>query len=159
MVDMSFGDSEDVLDGLALNMEKYADNFPKQLDIAMAAAAELVRQKLVEITPKRTGFTAEAWVVIPMGIGEFVITNSNEPIASFLSEGTSPHPIDPVSARVLHWVSINAEGAAGDVFAMHVDHPGTQPLNLEDVAMLEVEPMIDDLIDAADDAAAREAGL
>jgi hypothetical protein len=37
--------------------------------------------------------------------------------APFVIEGTQPHPIYPKNARALHW---------DDVFALHVNHPGTQ---------------------------------
>src|ERR1019366_5088580 len=43
-------------------------------------------------------------------------------LPGLIIRGTSPHSIDPVTASVLHWV-----GADGDVFARHVDHPGTAP--------------------------------
>lgn len=46
------------------------------------------------------------------------------PIAQFVIRGTAPHPIDPVYAKMLHWVDL---GTGDDVFAHHVDHPGTQP--------------------------------
>ena len=42
--------------------------------------------------------------------------------ASWVEEGTKAHPIDPVNARVLHWV----DGGAHH-FAHHVDHPGGKP--------------------------------
>jgi hypothetical protein len=44
--------------------------------------------------------------------------------ATYVSYGTGPHPIDPVHARVLHWVD---KKSGTEVFAMHVDHPGTRP--------------------------------
>jgi hypothetical protein len=53
---------------------------------------------------------------------EIVSTDSRGPIAAYVIRGTEPHPIDPVTASVLHWV-----GPDGDVFASHVEHPGTQP--------------------------------
>jgi hypothetical protein len=43
-------------------------------------------------------------------------------VLGYLTKGTDPHPIDPVVANVLHWVS-----GGQDFFASHVDHPGTQP--------------------------------
>ena len=53
---------------------------------------------------------------------EVVSTDQRGPIAAYVIRGTRPHPIDPVNASVLHWV-----GPDGDVFARHVDHPGTDP--------------------------------
>lgn len=45
------------------------------------------------------------------------------PIAAYVTRGTVPHPIDPVNARFLHFFA--ADGT--EVFATHVDHPGTAP--------------------------------
>ena len=53
---------------------------------------------------------------------EIISTDERGPIAKYVIRGTRPHPIDPVNASMLHWV-----GDAGDVFAGHVDHPGTDP--------------------------------
>ena len=44
-------------------------------------------------------------------------------LPGLIIRGTSPHGIDPVSASVLAFI-----GSGGDqVFARHVDHPGTAP--------------------------------
>ena len=44
------------------------------------------------------------------------------PIGAYVTRGTSWHPIDPVNGEFLHFF------VGGDeVFARHVDHPGTQP--------------------------------
>lgn len=57
------------------------------------------------------------------GVFRVISTDNRGPIARFVIRGTAPHPIDPVNARMLHWV-----GPGGvDVFAHHVDHPGTAP--------------------------------
>ena len=53
---------------------------------------------------------------------EIISTDQRGPIATYVIRGTRPHPIDPVNATVLHWV-----GPEGDVFARHVEHPGTAP--------------------------------
>lgn len=45
------------------------------------------------------------------------------PLARFIIRGTQPHPIDPLGPYPLHWIG----GGGEDVFAMHVDHPGTAP--------------------------------
>lgn len=51
-----------------------------------------------------------------------ILIKSNVPQARFVTQGTKPHDIYPVNARVLHW-----EDSFGDHFAMHVWHPGTKP--------------------------------
>ena len=45
------------------------------------------------------------------------------PLARYVILGTQPHPIDPLGPWPLHWL----DAGGGDVFAWHVDHPGTQP--------------------------------
>lgn len=56
---------------------------------------------------------------IESGAGRVSMTwTSAVPYAPFVIEGTSPHPIYPVNVRALHW---------DDVFAAHVNHPGTKP--------------------------------
>jgi hypothetical protein len=56
---------------------------------------------------------------IESGGGKVSMTwTSDVPYAGFVIEGTQPHPIYPVNVRALHW---------DDVFAAHVNHPGTKP--------------------------------
>ena len=148
MVELEIDDLD--LEKEAESMERLAERLPIQLDIAMHAAAELIRDKLEEITPKDTGLTAISWVVVPIDRGVYVITNTNDPIATFLSEGTAPHEI---FGNPLHWVDLDT---GEDRFAMHVHHPGTRALYLEDSAMLACEPEIQALEDAAMEAAERE---
>ncbi len=45
------------------------------------------------------------------------------PIARYVILGTQAHPIDPLGPWPLHWL----DAGGGDVFAWHVDHPGTSP--------------------------------
>jgi len=131
-------------------MERLAERLPINLDIAARTGAEILRQWLEDNTPQRTGLTSISWVVIPLDIGEYVITNTNDPIATFLSGGTAPHEI---FGNPLHWVDFET---GEDRFATHVHHPGTAPLNLEERALQETEAEIDALWDAAIDAAERE---
>lgn len=56
---------------------------------------------------------------IEAGAGRVSMTwTSDVPSVGFVIEGTQPHPIYPVNVRALHW---------DDVFAAHVNHPGTKP--------------------------------
>lgn len=56
---------------------------------------------------------------IESGGGRVSMTwSSDVPYAPFVIEGTAPHPIYPKNVRALHW---------DDVFALHVQHPGTKP--------------------------------
>jgi hypothetical protein len=53
---------------------------------------------------------------------EIVSTDARGPIARFVIRGTQAHPIEPVSARALHFFVDGDE-----VFTKHVEHPGTSP--------------------------------
>lgn len=56
---------------------------------------------------------------IKTGAGRVSMTwTSDVPYAEFVIAGTAPHPIYPKNVRALHF---------DDVFAAHVDHPGTKP--------------------------------
>lgn len=57
------------------------------------------------------------------GALEIVSTDNRGPVARWVIRGTRPHSIDPVRARALHWIGSDGR----DVFARHVDHPGTAP--------------------------------
>ena len=149
MVDLSIESKE--FDSLPDDLEDFADVLPEKTDLAMRLGAERVREILEEITPKRTGFTAAAWTVIPVDVGQFVIINANEPIATFLSEGTAPHDIFPVNAQALHWTD-----ESGEHFAAYVHHPGTEPLNLEETALQMAEPDLEELLDNAENEAWEE---
>jgi len=48
-------------------------------------------------------------------------SDARGPIAAYVTRGTAPHGIDPVYASVLHFFA----GDGTEVFASHVDHPGT----------------------------------
>ena len=57
------------------------------------------------------------------GTLQLVSMDYRGPIARYVVRGTRPHPIDPVNADFLHWTGDGGE----DVYAKHVDHPGTAP--------------------------------
>jgi hypothetical protein len=152
MVEIEIDSSE--FDSLPEDLTNFSEILPEKTDLAMRLGAERVREILEEITPKRTGFTASAWTVIAVDVGEFVILNANEPIATFLSEGTAPHDIFPVSAQALHWMD-----ETGEHFAAYVHHPGTEPLNLEETALAMAEPDVQQYLDEAEEEAWDEAML
>jgi hypothetical protein len=148
MVEMEI---ETDLDNLSGGLENFSKNLPDKIEAAMEFAAERIKDILEEITTKRTGFTAEAWTVIPVNPGEFVILNANEPVATFLSEGTAPHDIFPLTGQALHWTD-----ETGEHFAAYVHHPGTEGLQLEETALAMAEGYIDEVLDAAEDEAWEE---
>lgn len=56
---------------------------------------------------------------IETGAGSLTLTwTTDVDYAPYVIEGTAPHPIYPRNARALHF---------DDVFALHVNHPGTKP--------------------------------
>ena len=62
--------------------------------------------------------------LVPGGrAGVVVQVGSDDPIALLHHEGTSPHVIEPVRAKVLRFPT----GDGGVVFALRVNHPGTAP--------------------------------
>lgn len=60
----------------------------------------------------------------PNHMGPGMRVGSESPIALLHHEGTRPHTIVPRVARVLRFTP---KGGSGFVFAMRVQHPGTQP--------------------------------
>jgi hypothetical protein len=88
-------------------------------------AGEILADALAEAAPVgETGELAASMNYrVNSGRLEVGSADARGPIAAYVTRGTKPHPIDPVNADALHWV--DAGGA--DVFAKHVDHPGTAP--------------------------------
>jgi hypothetical protein len=77
-------------------------------------------------------------------VWELFITNSNEPVATFLSEGTITHWVEPVTAQALHWT----EGGV-DFFSKGHMVSGITPHFIEWNALRDTE---DDLIALLDEA-------
>ena len=98
-------------------------------DTAWAAFKEEAAPRLVDemeaASPVDTGQLAASHSARDGDGGrlEVVSTDDRGPIAMYSIRGTRAHPIDPLGPWPLHWVGPGAE----DVFAMHVDHPGTSP--------------------------------
>lgn len=49
------------------------------------------------------------------------VFTANVPYIGYVLDGTRPHLISAKAARALHW-----QGTDGDMFARHVNHPGTK---------------------------------
>lgn len=75
------------------------------------------------LAPRVTGELARSIRVYPiqLGVNPSAYVEANAPYALFVHEGTGPHPIDPVNARVLRFPA----KSGFIVFTPHVDHPGT----------------------------------
>jgi hypothetical protein len=124
----------------------------EQMGPALEQAANVIRQWLVYYTPTRTGRTAASWSVIAVDRDDYYITNTNEPIITYLTEGTAPHYIAPVQAQALHWVE-NGQ----DYFSMGHMVSGIVGVDIEEQALVASEPELDNLFDMAVDAATRDA--
>jgi hypothetical protein len=62
---------------------------------------------------------ADSIITVKVGPASWQVV-AESPHALFVHEGTRPHPIDVVRAKVLMDVE------TGEVFGVHVDHPGTE---------------------------------
>lgn len=137
-------DAGPVFDIFADEVDAVRERLGKVIDEKMVDVVEKLRELLRDLTPKRTGFTAESWTVLHVGEGEFFITNSNEPVITFLLEGTNPHdiPREPMPpGRWLHWF----DDFGGEHFAKQVHHPGTEAQPIIEEALAEID---DDIAEA-----------
>lgn len=92
----------------------------------MIVVGEKVKLEAIRIAPKRTGNMANHIVkrIATIGVHASVLVGvENVKYAYWVHEGSQPHDIYPVNARVLAWQS----DAGDSVFAMHVHHPGNKP--------------------------------
>lgn len=99
-----------------------ADDFQRRYEAAVRAAAPLLARSLTGTAPTRTGALRRAITVRPSGLRAAV--DVNVPYATFLTEGTRPHPIVARRASVLRFFW----GRIGKVvYFRRVNHPGTKP--------------------------------
>jgi hypothetical protein len=140
-------------DSLPDDIVQYGNQLIRNVDAVMEYWARQIRDWLEWMTPKgETGITAASWIVVPTGSpGEFFITNTNEPIATYLTMGTSAHWVGPVFARALHWVD-----ETGDHFSMGHWVRGIIGYDFVTEVLDMLQPDIDADIAAAEEAAWRE---
>jgi len=131
--------------GVEKQMKDFDDALKETIQDALDDYCEVLLKKLYEVTPKDTGETAASWEVIPVAMWDFFISNSNEPIATFLSEGTVDHWVAPVTAKALHWT-------VGGVSYFSKGHMvrGIQAMHLEQLAMDWTQPALEQLMDEAE---------
>lgn len=151
-IDDDFGDVDGAL-------QRWGQKLFDNLDEGIAGLGEMIRQRLEDVTneffPGGTGATAAAWTVISLGMGDFYITNSNEPVITFITQGTAAHWVFPTVAKALHWI----DESGRDRFSMGHEVRGIIGVDIEGIVMQEMDPFIENLMDAAIDAADREAGF
>jgi hypothetical protein len=88
---------------IAEELEAYKDALNSRIQEALDKYSIILLDRLADLTPiGETGETASSWEVFS-STWQIFITNSNEPVATFLSEGTVGHWIEPVTAQALHW--------------------------------------------------------
>lgn len=106
--------------------------------------AQALQTELQNRAPRNTGAYADAihTQMTARSGGTSVQALAPDPLSTFITQGTKAHEIVPVNARALHW-----SGPAGEIFAMHVNHPGTKP-----------NPFHTEAAQAALDAARRDMG-
>lgn len=144
-------DSEEAFASMELEDLNFSGALMDEIYASLPYAADIILEKLVEFTPVRTGLTAASWQVVAVDRGEYFITNSNEPVITFLTEGTAEHRVEPVSAQALHWTD-----DSGEYFSKGHTVAGIVGTDIEGLAMNEAEPELDQLWDAAVDAAMQE---
>jgi hypothetical protein len=151
MVDVDFDPGES-FEQMEYDELEFHERLQEELDIVLTQAAEIIRGWLQDYTPRRTSLTATSWYVVAFDRNDYYITNTNEPIITFLTEGTRPHIIASHGGHPLHWV----DEEKGDMFALWVYHPGTEGIDIVGQALDAAEPELDQLWDMAIDAANRE---
>lgn len=162
MVEMQFGDDDDLRAMLEVEQKlvNYGNTLSQELDAALDYLADKIKEVLETTTwqlwPHGSGLTASSWTVIPLGMGDFYITNSNEPTITYLTEGTAAHWIQPVSAKALRWY----DEYTGQIhFSMGHQVRGIVGMDVEAIVMTTMDTYIDQVLDSCIDAADREFGF
>lgn len=155
MVDVEL--DTDQFAGLEYFFDDWSEAWRDEMGATLATAAEVLRGWLEDYTPRgKTGTTATSWRVIAFDRDNYEIMNTNEPIITFLTEGTRAHPIfaHPLSGW-LHWT----DDDGFDHFAHYVHHPGTAPIDIVGQALEAADSELNALWDAAEESADRDVGF
>ena len=90
--------------------------------------------------PTKTGGTRDSLSVETSATAEgSELKLMGSQIAAYIIGGTRAHTIVPNTASVLHWM-----GSGGnDMFAMSVNHPGTQPNDFRRPVVDELKPLLE----------------
>jgi hypothetical protein len=139
-------------DELPDDLENWGNALMPNIYVAMDQLANELKEWLEYLTWKDSGLTAASWVVIPIDIGQFFITNTNEPVITFITQGTAAHFVAPVFAEALHWVD-----ETGEHFSKGHWVSGIVGEDFESEALEAMEDRIEELLQAAFDATDRAA--
>jgi hypothetical protein len=149
---------------MAKSLERYGNSLAAEMDAAMEMIADEILKRLRQFTPvnerpgpasEPQGTTRDSWTVLPVGRGEFFITNSNEPVITYITQGTAAHWVFPTVAKTLHWI----DDSGRDRFSKGHEVRGIIGIDIENLVMNEMDPYIESLMDMAIDAADREIGF
>lgn len=123
------------------------DKFEKALLEWKAEAASVLLEIAKRNAPRDTGKFATTLYPRVLTVGPLttieIRSDSQKPKAIWIREGTKPHTIQAVSGRSLAW----QDTAGGDtIFATSVNHPGTQPSEMERKTIDEAGPILTKLL-------------
>lgn len=132
---------------LAEQTEAFNSALSLRIEEALDAYAVILLDRLADLTPiGETGETAQSWEVLHSGVWQLFITNSNQPISTFLSEGTMAHWVEPVTAKALHWIGPDG----GSYFSKGHMVSGIKPLFIEWNALQQTSDELDELMAKAE---------
>ena len=134
---------------VAEQIEAYNEALKIRISEAFDEYSVILLDELYDVTPKDTTKTASSWEVFHQDPWKIWITNSNQPLADYLSEGTTAHWVEPVTAKALHWIG------PGGISYFSKGHmvTGVDPYFMEWNALRNTEQALDYLMDDAIDKA------
>lgn len=110
------------------------DVFDKELEkAAREAEADLKKEfedavRLWKNPPQFRGYVRISGTLIYISVG------TADPIFKFVDQGTKPHVIKAVRAKMLHWIDSDT---GEDRFAKEVNHPGSEGRHITDAIEIE----------------------
>ena len=110
------------LDKIKHNFEKFEFAGKRVEARFLRLIGEMTVELLKQVTPQDNGELAQSWRIVGQGKGYVEVGTSLIGLVEQLSEGTSPHLIEPKNGKVLRF-----EMGGQEVFATRVFHPGTRP--------------------------------
>lgn len=143
--------SEGLIDGMesiaAAAVERLKERTPRSPDDGEDPADHIADGWTVQTPPvTRPGmFELDVVNVNPRAHDPIAIKGGGETtLLTILEYGSKPHEIVPVNAQALHFFS----RGGGEIFAAHVEHPGTEPYAMVAMTATEVALDMKKLIDA-----------
>lgn len=110
------------LDKIKRNFEKFEFTGKRVEARFLRLIGEMTVELLRNVTPVDQGDLQQSWRIVGQGKHYVEVGTSLIGLVEQLSEGTSPHLIEPKNGKVLRF-----EKGGQEVFATRVFHPGTRP--------------------------------